>query len=136
MTQHDFVKVRDRSGTNRWRRANSLTELIYGPVRIKYDGRNSGAGQGTHQYTNAVHLWLLYVSGYLRHFVSGPPPVHRRELGADLCGCSVGRYGDEALGGHTVVCRRRPPKPSKAVPTPHYRSRGVLYTQDARGDQK
>ena len=74
MTQHDFVKVRDRSDTNRWRRANSLTELIYGPVRIKYDGRNSGAGQGTHQYTNAVHLWLLYVSGYLRHFVTGPPP--------------------------------------------------------------
>ena len=78
MTQHDFVKVRDRSDTNRWRRANSLTELIHGPVRIKYDGRNSGAGQGTHQYTNAVHLWLLYVSGYLRHFVTAPPRPQTR----------------------------------------------------------
>jgi len=41
-----------------------------GPVFLRYLPGSAEAGDAEHQYRNAIQVWLMYMSGYARGFIS------------------------------------------------------------------
>ena len=70
-TRHKWLKVRDDPRVPYSRRqARSVQELMRGPVFLRYLPGSAEAGDAEHQYRNAIQVWLMYMSGYARGFIS------------------------------------------------------------------